>query len=139
MRLFGSLIFFLYICTMSIELRKKVKEIILALENASNNVLNMCSGNASRDAALYRSMLFKIKDGMIPQALELCKEDEYEPKHSLEKTARNIWAMDYTILSRASLIPQERIEFLSNWIKRYACDLKVILRDYGKKDNSPES
>ena len=139
MGLFGNLIFFLYICTMSIELRKKVKEIILALENASSNILNMCSGNASRDAALYRSMLFKIKDEMIPQALELCEEGKDEPKNILNKIDRNIWAMDYTILSRVSLIPHERIEFLSNWIKRYACDLKVILRDYGKKDNNPES
>ena len=125
---------------MGIELRKKVKKIIIALEEAASNILHMCSGNASRDAALYRSMLFKIKDEMIPKALELCKEDEYEPKHMLEKVSRNIWAMDYTILSRVSLIPQKRIEFLSNWIKTYAIDLKVILReDYDKKRNKIES
>jgi hypothetical protein len=118
---------------MGIELRKKVKEIIVALEEASGNVLNMCSGNASRDAALYRSILFKIKDEMIPQALELCEEGEDEPKHTLEKTSRNIWAMDYTVLSRVNLMPQERIEFLSNWIKRYAFDLRKILRDYGRR------
>ena len=139
MGLFGNLMFFSYICTMGIELRRKIKEIILALEEASSNVLNMCSGNASRDAALYRSMLFKIKDEMIPVALELCKEGEYEPKHTLEKVSRNIWAMDYTILSRVSLIPQERIEFLSNWIKRYASDLKTILREYVKEKSNTES
>ena len=50
-------------------LNRKVKDIINALEITSENVKNMCSGNASRDAALYKSMLFKIKDEMIPETI----------------------------------------------------------------------
>lgn len=115
------------------ELYKKIKEIITALETASENVKNMCSGNASRDAALYKSMLFKIKEEMIPKALELCEEGEYEPKHLLNKIDRNIWAMDYTILSRmTSSMTQETVNELSVWIKRYAIDLKCWMRENRK-------
>jgi hypothetical protein len=117
---------------MNKELGKKIDEIIKALESTSENVNNMCSGNASRDAALYKSMLFKIKEEMIPKALELCEEGEYEPKHLLNKIDRNIWAMDYTILSRMSnnMIP-ETINYLSQWIHRYASDLKHWMKENG--------
>lgn len=118
---------------MNKELRKLIKEIITALENASDNVKNLCSGNASRDAALYKSMLFKIKDEMIPKALELCEEGQYEPKHLLQKIDRNIWAMDYTILSRMSSdMRPETIQYLSQWIHRYSVDLKYWSRENGK-------
>ena len=112
------------------ELGKKIDEIIKALESASDNVKNMCSGNASRDAALYKSMLFKIKEEMIPKALELCEEGQYEPKHLLNKIDRNIWAMDYTILSRMSSdMRPETINYLSQWIHRYAVDLKHWIKE----------
>ena len=112
------------------KLGKKIDEIIKALESASNNVKNLCSGNASRDAALYKSMLFKIKEEMIPKALELCEEDEYEPRHLLEKIDRNIWAMDYTMLSRMTTpVVPEAYDHLSMWIKRYAIDLKHWMKE----------
>jgi hypothetical protein len=112
------------------ELYKKLKEIITALENASDNVRNLCSGNASRDAALYKSMLFEIKDNMIPKALELCEEDDYEPKRLLKKVDRNIWAMDYTVLSRMSdNMTPDAISHRSLWIKRYAVDLKTFIEE----------
>ena len=115
---------------MNKELGKKIDEIIKALESASENVKNLCSGNASRDAALYKSMLFKIKEDMIPKALELCEEGQYEPKHLLNKIDRNIWAMDYTMLSRMKnpIVP-ESYDHLSMWIKRYAIDLKQWIKE----------
>lgn len=108
------------------EIIKKISRISNRLENTADNVLNLSSGNASRDAALYRSMITDIKDNMIPEALGLCSSNNVDIKETLENVGKSLNEVDTMLLRINECMSQSTIRCISNSIKENANKLKKI-------------
>lgn len=121
---------------MNDNLREYIKNIINALKEAAKEVITLDDGDIIKNVSNFRIVLFNIKDNLIPEALKLCPEGEYEPEHILKKTERNLWAMDFTILNRIRVTQntsEEELDYLQKWIKRYTSDLEFILDENNRR------
>jgi len=119
---------------MSNELKKYLEEIVEALNDVANKTSTLLDGDIKKNASNFKLMLSEIKSELIEKALELCQPGEYEPKHILNKTSRNLWAMNIVFLNIMETITnttptKESMEYLKSWIKRYAIEIKLILNE----------
>ena len=90
----------------------------------ADNIMNLSSGNASRDVPLYRSMINETKNNTIKNVLNMTNDENI--KNVLEKINNNITNVDDT-LAREQL-NTNTITHIANYIKRNADEIKTILK-----------
>lgn len=91
----------------------------------ADNIMNLSSGNASRDIPLYRSMINDTLNNTIKNILDITNDENI--KNVLEKINNNITNVNDTLIREQTTM--NSITHIANYIRRNADEIKTLLNN----------
>jgi cob(I)alamin adenosyltransferase len=91
----------------------------------ADNIMNLSSGNASRDIPLYRSMINDTLNNTIKNILDITNDENI--KNVLEKINNNITNVNDTLIREQTTT--NSITHIANYIRRNADEIKTLLNN----------
>jgi cob(I)alamin adenosyltransferase len=91
----------------------------------ADNIMNLSSGNASRDIPLYRSMINDTLNNTIKNILDITNDENI--KNVLEKINNNITNINDTLIREQTTM--NSITHIANYIRRNADEIKTLLNN----------
>ena len=111
-----------------LEVLKKLKS---AIENSAESIMKITSGNVSHEVANMRSVVLNLTDVYISPNLD--KIDDIDLKNLLEKTSRNLFAINDTLeMSNPTNVSETGKKQLHDWLKFYSDALIPYIEKYAK-------
>ena len=111
-----------------LEVLKKLKS---AIENSAESIMKITSGNVSHEVANMRSVVLNLTDVYISPNLD--KIDDIDLKNLLEKTSRNLFAINDTLeMLNPTNVSEAGKKQLHDWLKFYSDALIPYIEKYAK-------
>ena len=111
-----------------LEVLKKLKS---AIENSAESIMKITSGNVSHEVANMRSVVLNLTDVYISPNLD--KIDDIDLKNLLEKTSRNLFAINDTLeMLNPTNVSEAGKKQLHDWLKFYSDALIPYIEKYVK-------
>jgi hypothetical protein len=111
-----------------LEILKNLKS---AIDNSAENITKITSGNISHEVANIRSVVLNLTDVYISPNLD--KIDDIDLKNLLEKTSRNLFAINNTLeMLNPTNVSEAGKKQLYDWLKFYSDALIPYIEKYAK-------
>ena len=111
-----------------LEILKNLKS---AIDNSAENITKITSGNISHEVANIRSVVLNLTDAYINPNLD--KIDDIDLKNLLEKTSRNLFAINNTlVMLNPTNVSEAGKKQLHDWLKFYSDALIPYIEKYAK-------
>lgn len=108
-----------------------LKNLKSAIENSAENITKITSGNVSHEVANIRSVVLNLADAYITPNLD--KIDDRDLKNLLEKTRRNLFAINNTLeMLNPTNVSEGGNKQLHDWLKFYSDALTPYIKKYAK-------
>jgi len=108
-----------------------LKNLKSAIDNSAENITKITSGNVSHEVANIRSVVLNLTDAYISPNLD--KIDDTDLKNLLEKTSRNLFAINNTLeMLNPTNVSDGGKKQLHDWLKFYSDALMPYIEKYAK-------
>ena len=108
-----------------------LKNLKSAIENSAESITKITSGNVSHEVANIRSVVLNLTDAYISPNLD--KIDDIDLKNLLEKTSRNLFAINNTlVMLNPTNVSEAGKKQLHDWLKFYSDALTPYIEKYAK-------
>jgi len=108
-----------------------MKNLKSAIDNSAESITKITSGNVSHEVANIRSVVLNITDAYITPNLD--KIDDTSLKKLLEKTSRNLFAVNSTLeMLNPTNVSEGGKKQLHDWLKFYSDALIPYIEKYAK-------
>jgi len=108
-----------------------LKNLKSAIENSAESITKITSGNVSHEVANIRSVVLNLADAYITPNLD--KIDDTNLKNLLEKTRRNLFAINGTLeMLNPTNVSETGKKQLHDWLKFYSDALTPYIKKYAK-------
>ena len=108
-----------------------LKNLKSAIENSAESITKITSGNVSHEVANIRSVVLNLADAYITPNLD--KIDDTNLKNLLEKTRRNLFAINNTLeMLNPTNVSEGGNKQLHDWLKFYSDALTPYIKKYAK-------
>jgi len=116
---------------MSKNILEAIKNLKSAIDNSAENITKITSGNVSHEVANIRSVVLNLSDAYINPNLN--KIDDTNLKSLLEKTSRNLFAINNTLeMLNPTNVSEARKKQLHDCLKFYSDALTPYIETYAK-------
>jgi hypothetical protein len=108
-----------------------LKNLKSAIDDSAENITKITSGNVSHEVANIRSVVLNLTDAYISPNLD--KIDDIDLKNLLEKTRRNLFAINNTLeMLNPTNVSEGGNKQLHDWLKFYSDALIPYIKKYAK-------